>query len=166
MTNAAARYLERFPASSSRLRSVLRRKAARAEGDRAELDGLIEEVVVEMESRGLVDDARYARGLAASLHDRGLSSRRISMELAKRGVSSELAGTAVAELLGSSANADLAAAWTLAKRRRLGPFRGEATREAFRQRDLGVLARAGFSYALAKRVIDSDGLDESEGHDP
>jgi regulatory protein len=43
----------------------------------------------------------------------------------------------------------------LARRRRLGPFR-TAARAQHRLRDLAAMARAGFAYDLAKKVIDSE----------
>jgi regulatory protein len=43
-----------------------------------------------------------------------------------------------------------------AKRRRLGIHRRPDTRALHRDRDLGALARAGFSYDLARRVVDAD----------
>ena len=48
-----------------------------------------------------------------------------------------------------------AAALSLARRRRIGPFRpGE--RAAFRQKDMAVLARAGFPFEVARAVIDGE----------
>ncbi len=38
-------------------------------------------------------------------------------------------------------------------RRRLGPFRAAPEREGHRQRDLAALARAGFGYSVARRII-------------
>ena len=42
-----------------------------------------------------------------------------------------------------------------ARKKRLGPFRRDAqTRQENRQRDLAALARAGFSFSTAKKIID------------
>ena len=51
----------------------------------------------------------------------------------------------------------------MARRRRLGPFRLEEARKDKRLRDLATMARAGFAFDLAKKVIDAaspDALDE------
>ena len=68
------------------------------------------------------------------------------------------------------------AAVALARRRRLGPFR-QKDRKEHRDRDLATMARGGFDYQLAKKVIDArdpDALDEArlarpwfahDGHD-
>ena len=49
----------------------------------------------------------------------------------------------------------MAAAAALARRRRLGPFRRPGEREERRDKDLAALARVGFSYAVARRVIEA-----------
>ena len=56
------------------------------------------------------------------------------------------------------------AAAALARRRRLGPWRPAEARSGHRLRDLATMARAGFAYEVARRVIDAaspDALDES-----
>src|SRR5258707_11653043 len=55
------------------------------------------------------------------------------------------------------------AATALARRRRLGPYRAK-DRKDHRTRDLATMARAGFDYDLAKKIIDAadtDALDEA-----
>jgi regulatory protein len=53
---------------------------------------------------------------------------------------------------------EMKAAVALAQRRRLGPFR-EKDRAGKRDRDLAVMARAGFDYDLARKVIDAKDRD-------
>ena len=54
------------------------------------------------------------------------------------------------------------AAVNLARRRRLGPFRRAGERAAMRGKDLAALARAGFSYPIAKRILDAATPEELE----
>ena len=50
------------------------------------------------------------------------------------------------------------AAHALARRRKLGPYRpGE--RAPYREKDLAAMARAGFSYGIAREIIDGEPLD-------
>ena len=49
---------------------------------------------------------------------------------------------------------DFVSALKLCKRRRIGPLRPEANRELFYKKDMGILARGGFSFDLSKRVLD------------
>ena len=49
---------------------------------------------------------------------------------------------------------DFVSALKLCKRRRIGPLRPDANRELFYKKDMGILARGGFSFDLSKRVLD------------
>ena len=49
---------------------------------------------------------------------------------------------------------DFVSALKLCKRRRIGPLRPDANRELFYKKDIGILARGGFSFDLSKRVLD------------
>jgi len=44
----------------------------------------------------------------------------------------------------------------LCKRRRIGPLRPQSNRELFYKKDMGILARGGFSFDLSKRVLNLD----------
>ncbi|MCB1652153.1 MAG: RecX family transcriptional regulator, partial [Alphaproteobacteria bacterium] len=46
------------------------------------------------------------------------------------------------------------AALTVARKKKIGPFRG--TKEKNPQKELSAMARAGFSYDLAKAIVDVD----------
>ena len=51
---------------------------------------------------------------------------------------------------------DFVSALKLCKRRRIGPIRPVNNRELFYKKDMGILARGGFSFELSKRVLDLD----------
>lgn len=165
--NAAAHYLGRFAASSAHLRKVLMTKADRSarhhNTDPAEGAKLVDAVIAKFERLGFLNDAAFAEMRARSLHAQGTPERGIRFKLKQQGVGeTEIAG-ALAALSEEEAvpNLDLAAAVRLAERRRLGPFGlgDEEQRRANRDRDLGRLARAGFSYDVAMRVIEAEDAD-------
>ena len=156
LDNAALHYLERFASSSGNLRRVLRRKVARAaaahEADPAEGHALIEALIARYLAAGLLDDRAYAAQKAASLRRRGTSRRGIAARLAEKAVERTL----IAEVLdpeGAAETGDFAAACALVRRRRLGPYRPAAQRDVMRRRDLATLARAGFAFDVARRVL-------------
>jgi regulatory protein len=156
LQRAAMAYLERYAASAEQLRRVLTRKVAnrcRLRGeDPAEFRDAIDEVVAKSLRVGLVDDARYAQGRVASLRRRGGSSRAIQAKLSIKGVDRETIAAAIEAHDGD----DEEAAVAFARRRRLGPYRpGE--RLPYRDKDLAAMARAGFGFGLAKRIVDSPG---------
>ncbi len=111
-------------------------------------------------SAGLVDDRVYAEGRALSLHRRGTAARVIRGRLRQKGVGDDDIEAALATVAEENPDGDLAAAVNLARRRRHGPYRSTGPEPDRRQRDLAALARAGFSYDIARRVLDGDGVDE------
>jgi regulatory protein len=160
LENAALHYLGRFASSSANLRRVLMAKverSARAHGtDRDEGAALVEALIERYRRSGLLDDGAYAEAKASSLHRRGTSTRAIREKLALKGVGTELVDAALTVLDDDTpGDTELVAAVALARRRRLGPFRAKA-RADHHDKDLAALGRAGFSYAIARRVIDSD----------
>lgn len=164
MENAAFHYLRRFPSSSENLRRVLWRKARRepdfSTAASGEVAAEIEQAVQKMQAAGLLDDAAYAKALSQSLHMRGKPLRGIGQKLREKGLAAELI-QATLERLGQDQELppDLQAAWTFAKRKKLGPYRGgPEARNEYLRKDLATFARAGFSYARAKEVLDSTEL--------
>lgn len=155
LDRAALAYLGRFASSAENLRRVLTRKVerrCRLRGeDPAPFLPLVKEVVRRCVRIELVNDRAYAEGRVASLRRRGSSSRLIGAKLSAKGVSREM----IAGALEADHDAEDEAAWALARRRRLGPFRLR-DRSVFREKDLAALARAGFGFALARKVIDGE----------
>ena len=75
------------------------------------------------------------------------------MQLRAKGLGEADVAAALANL-DAEALSDRDAAWALARRRRLGPYR-RIDRKAFREKDLQAIARAGFSFSLAREVVDA-----------
>ncbi len=155
---AALRYLARYGCSVAGLTRVLDRRVARwtravqpgpdaAEAARA----AVRVVVARIAAAGAVDDAAFAEARARSLTRAGRSRRAIAAHLASRGIDPALARAALPD----DPEHDLAAALTLARRRRAGPFRAAPEADPpLRRRELAALARGGFAEALARRALD------------
>jgi len=152
---AALRYLERFDCSTARLRKVLSERVAKAAragmAEAAAAPAIIEELLARYQSSGLIDDQRFARNFAARQRDRGASRRMIEQKLRARGITADV----LSELLprNDSAASELEAARAFARRRRLGPHRKPELRDEYRRKDLMAMARAGFNYDTAQRVV-------------
>jgi len=156
-------YLERYASSSENLRRVLMRRvaaSARLHGtDADEAAGWVDELIARYLEAGLLDDRAFAEARVRSLRGRGESARLIRARLAQKGVAADDVAAAlhtIDEDEGDGEDAEWTAALTLARRRRLGPFRAEDKRAKNRERDLAALARAGFSYDLARRLIEAE----------
>jgi len=162
LENVALWYLARYQASARSLERVLMRRVARSaehHGTDPE-DGrtLVADLIARYQNAGLLDDAAYARARAASLHGRGVSLRVIAGRLREKGVKQAAIEDALATLseVADDGSPDLAAARRTARRRRLGPWRRREDREGRREKDLAALARAGFTYDVARQVIDAE----------
>jgi len=171
LQNAAAFYLERYPSTAEGLRRVLNRRVRRAQMLEAPvMDNVmeaIEAVVAKFVDAGVIDDKAFAQTKARALHRRGTSTRLTRQRLKHAGVGSDTLDEAMVgldeELDTDPAKREWQAAITLARRRRLGPFRPAGDRKDNRARDLATMARAGFAYDVARKVIDTadpDSLDE------
>ncbi len=161
LRRVAVAHLQRFPCSVAHLRRVMRRKIRRSArhygDDKGPLLDAAEAVIAALDGGPLLDDRRYARALAESLHRRGQSQRGIRQKLRQRGVGDDDTAAALAAVAEAAGDPDLEAAVRYARRRRLGPFQRSAERRAERrEKDLAALGRRGFSYGVARRVIDAD----------
>ncbi|SDH38142.1 regulatory protein RecX [Roseospirillum parvum] len=162
LEKSALAYLERYASSAENLRRVLMRKVARVARhhptDPDQAAEWIDALVARYLKAGLLDDQTYAEGRARSLTRQGASARRIAATLAAKGVERDHIDAALASRDDGedAAEADRAAAFTYARRRRLGPYRAPDKRAEHRHKDLAALARQGFSSDTAHAVIDAD----------
>ncbi len=165
LARAALRHLERFDSSVANLRRVLmrrfRRIAREREVDMSRAAQLIDELLERYQGSNLLNDDRFARALATSLRARGTSRRAIVAKLRARGISATVAERAVAAADAEGGDAELAAAVAMVRKKRMGPHRPDAERQAEQRRDLNRLARAGFSFDVAKRALRADEVDDA-----
>ncbi|RED48121.1 regulatory protein RecX [Aestuariispira insulae] len=164
--NGALFYLQRFASSSENLRQVLMRRVLKSARDHStnpeEGAAWIDEIIVKLQELGLLNDRQYAEVKVTSLLRRGNAPRTVRMKLRAKGVASEdidLALEAAAEE--QPADLDLTAAVAYAKRRRIGPYRIK-NREEQRDKDLAALARQGFGFDLARKIIEADSAEALE----
>ena len=167
LENAAVFYLQRYSSTIAGLRKALVRKIDRSVrehgGTRSEHLPAVEEVLQKLERSGLLNDQSFTLHKADSLRAAGRSTRVIAQKLWQKGVPTALANTHIARVKAEIPDHD--AARMHARKKRLGPFRriaDAATRRELRQKDLAAMARAGFSYDVAKRIVDGSADDEGQ----
>jgi regulatory protein len=154
--DVALAYLARYAATEAALRRVLDRRIDRwahaangSEDAIAAAKRAAGEVVARLAAAGAVSDSGFAESRARALARAGRSRRAIAAALAAKGVDAATADAAL-----PAEEAELASALALARRRRIGPFRvGAPSDEAGQWRELGILARAGFPAAVARRAL-------------
>lgn len=153
---AAREYLTRWFTSRAHLRRLLARRVDRAVaahgGDRAALLAAVDATLDRLVEEGALNDAVYARDKARSLVRRGVSEAGVRQRLAARGLGGR-AGEALDAVREAGVDPATSAACAYVRRRRLGPYRDPAVRDAHRERDLATLGRAGFPYAVARAVL-------------
>ncbi len=166
LENIALHHLDRYATSAENLRQVLSRRAWKSARDNdTDLDQYktwIDDLIARYQVSGLLDDATYARAQSETLHRRGKSIRAIAAVLLKKGVPGYLVDEALASLANDTEDPDLMAALGYARRRRFGPYRTRDIDDKGRHKELAALAWAGFSYAIANRIINAETVEEIE----
>ena len=164
LRRAAQRYIERYGGPTASVRDVLMRRLAKSRDQpgfsQPQAVSWVDTVITELTEAGALDDRRWAEERARALHERGFGLRRLRQKLAEKRIPGDVARAAIAAVTQDSEDPDKDAAHAYARRRRIGRYR-PFDREEHLQKDLGKLARAGFSYALARDVVhgDPDGED-------
>lgn len=172
LKNAALFYLSRYAASENSLRRVLNNRLRRAvmldaifASDNEKQNSLrkvIDEIIEHHKKSGGLNDAAFAETKINSLRRAGRSRRSIQQRLSHKGVAAHV----ITEMLEKSDDGedprttDIKAALYLARKRKLGKFRGEKAPLDRRQKDLATLARAGFSLDIARQVLGEDTSDD------
>ncbi len=154
----ATHHLSRYGTTRAHLRRLLIRRVDKArrehpEVDRSEALLWIDQVLDRCTELGLLDDAAFARSRVAAGLRRGVSPRLLVQRLAAKGVARHLVDEALAE---HGEDPQLEAARNYVRSRRLGPWRTPELRQERAQKDLARLGRAGFSYAVARQVLEED----------
>lgn len=154
LREAALRYLDRQDASVHQVRNVLYRRISKY-GDaetREPARVAVEQLLGRLQESQILDDSRYARGLSESLRRRGASIPKIRAKLKARGLSDEHLAEGLESLAGSDELSDEASAEIFARKRRLRE-RYDLTDRKEREKALAALARQGFSFDVAKKVL-------------
>lgn len=160
--DAGLRYLGRFSASEAHFRRVLTRKIKEADSrvteDPHEHTRWIDEAVQYAYQYGGLNDEQFARSLIHSMRKQGLSTAMIKQKLRYKGLE-ELQIKRAFEEREEERNPELdqlASAARIARKKKLGPWGVSGLDYPARQKQLAVLARRGFSFGIAKRVLEAD----------
>jgi regulatory protein len=145
--NIALRQLSHSPKTRQQLESVLLKKCVSVDHVAEVLDRLTEV--------GLVDDLAYAHLFVRSrCAAKKISRSSLTRELRAKGVSDEFAQTAIAEI---SDEDEYQLAWD-ASQKKLRSMRG-LSQQVVERRIFGMLARKGYSSAVAVKVLNSLEID-------
>ncbi|MBI1301793.1 MAG: RecX family transcriptional regulator [Alphaproteobacteria bacterium] len=167
--NSGLYYLERFAASKKHFIKVMGRKVKRScmhhtNQNYEDCMSIVRTVADKFEKSGLLNDGLLKEGLVRSLRRKGTSKRGILNKLQQKGLDQTTICTTVEkhdeEHHECSQEAEKMAALKLAKKKKMGPyFVGE---DENIKKSLGTLARAGFSYDIARMVLE---MEQKEAED-
>lgn len=170
--NAGLYYLERFATSSHNFHQVMLRKVRKSclyhkDQDLEACRVMVEALVLKFERAGLLNDSLYLEGMVRSYRRRGLSSRMILQKLGQKGLKEADILTALnrcdADMLPQvqeqeqQSHPDLIAAARYCRSKKLGAFTPDdrSADPAVFQKQMGKLARAGFSYETAQTALNA-----------
>ena len=162
--NAALHYLGRYATSSENLRQVLERRIMRtAKHHDTNVDAcnqIVSNLIRSYLKNGILNDETYAQTQAESMNRRGKSLCAIRLRLRQKALPIDMIDNAVKLLANEVGSPDLAAAIVFARKRRLGPYRKKTCTPDIKEKELAALARSGFSYPLALRIVEAKNVDE------
>ena len=166
--NKAVSYLSRYASSRHKLGQILQRFANRklTDYDANDIAAAIQQTIDRCNQLGYLDDWQFAAAVARRQRRLGHSQAVIRRYLSQHALGNNIIAHALIEADKNCANGDLQAAIRFAQRRRLGPFAQRHGAHHKRldpyqreKRELGAMARAGFSKVISQRVLNHDNPD-------
>ena len=159
LKDLAYSYLEKYSPSKQQLKVYLLKKyLTKIKGSKSkkEVTSIIDEIVLNLEKNKFLNDEMYSDSKARMFLRRGYSLNKINQSLRNKGIDDKYVKKSIDKIKENEIEPDFVSALKLCKRRRIGPIRPESNRELFYKKDMGILARGGFSFDLSKRVLDLD----------
>ncbi len=159
LKDLAYAYLEKYSPSKQQLKVYLLKKyLTKIKGTKSkkEVTSIIDDIIVNLEKNRVLNDEMYSDSKARMFLRRGYSLNKINQSLRNKGIDIKFIKQSLDKIKEDEIEPDFVSALKLCKRRRIGPLRPGANRELFYKKDMGILARGGFSFELSKRVLDLD----------
>jgi len=157
LKDLAYSYLEKYSPSKQQLKVYLLKKyLTKIKGSKSkkEVTSIIDKIVLNLESNKFLNDEMYSDSKARMFLRRGYSLNKINQSLRNKGIEDKFVRQSIEKIKEDQIEPDFVSALKLCKRRRIGPIRPESNRELFYKKDMGILARGGFSFDLSKRVLE------------
>ena len=157
LKDLAYSYLEKYNPSKQQLKVFLLKKylfKIKGSKSKKEVTSIIDEIIMNLEKNKFLNDEMYSDSKARMFLRRGYSLSKINQSLRRKGIDDKYVKQSIEKIKENEIEPDFVSALKLCKRRRIGPLRPESNRELFYKKDMGILARGGFSFDLSKRVLD------------
>ncbi len=156
LRDLAYSYIEKYNPSRQQTKTYLLKKyLTKFQGSKAkkEIREIIEKIVLNLEKNNFLNDRLYSDAKARMFFRRGYSLNKIRHSLRAKGIDQENIKLSLEKIKNEKENPDFVSAMKICKKRRIGPMRPEGNRELFFKKDMGILARSGFSYDISKKIL-------------
>ena len=159
LKDLAYSYLEKYSPSKQQLKVYLLKKyltKIKGTNSKKEVSSIIDEIILGLEKNRVLNDQLFSDSKARMFLKRGYSINKINQSLRNKGIDSRFIKETIDKIKENEIEPDFVSALKLCKRRRIGPLRPQSNRELFFKKDMGILARGGFSFDMSKRVLNLD----------
>ena len=156
LRDLAYSYIEKYNPSKQQTKTYLLKKYLKKfQGSRQkkEVTKIIDNIVSNLEKNHFLNDSLYSDSKARLLFRRGYSLNKIGHSLRGKGIEQKNIILSLEKIKNEKSDPDFTSAMKICKKRRIGPMRPEANRELFYKKDMGILARSGFSYDISKKIL-------------
>ena len=156
LRDLAYSYIEKYNPSKQQTKTYLLKKYLKkfqGSSQKKEVTQIIDNIVSNLEKSHFLNDSLYSDSKARTLFKRGYSLNKISHSLRSKGIAQKDIILSLEKIKSEKSNPDFFSALKICKKRRIGPIRPEANRELFYKKDMGILARSGFSYDISKKIL-------------
>ena len=156
LRDLAYSYIEKYSPSKQQIKTYLLKKYLtkfKGSKQKKEISNIIDNIVMSLEKSHFLNDKLYSDSKARVLFRRGYSLKKITHSLRSKGIEQENIKLSLEKIKNEKENPDFVSAMKICKKRRIGPMRPEGNRELFFKKDMGILARSGFSYDISKKIL-------------
>ena len=156
LRDLAYSYIEKYNPSKQQTKTYLLKKYLKKfQGSRQkkEVTEIIDTIVANLEKSHFLNDGLYSDSKARVLFRRGYSLNKITHSLRSKGIEQKNIENSLDKIKSEKSDPDFISAIKICKKRRIGPLRPESNRELFYKKDVGILARSGFSYDVSKKIL-------------
>ena len=154
-------YLERYASSSKNLRDYLKRKVRDTDLNQ-DSEIIINQIIINLEKQNILNDGVFSESNARTFINKGWSLSKVKFRLKQLGINDDNIEICIENIKSEEFDVELFAASKLVKKRFIGAFRRKELDDKLKNKEFGILARAGFNYALSKKVLYELSVDEIE----
>ncbi len=157
LRDLAYSYIEKYNPSKQQIKTYLLKKYLtkfKGSKQKREVTEIINNIVINLEKNHFLNDSLYSDSKARVLFRRGYSLNKITNSLKSKGIEYKNIKISIDKIKNKRSDPDFVSAMKICKKRRIGPMRPDGNREIYYKKDMGILARSGFSYDTSKKILD------------